>query len=315
MIPLKKQIDGGGTVIRIFKLLFALAILFSVFIFIGNFYTNSGLFSLDTKGKQEMDKKEAGKEKRENNEKEKEIIRKKKEILAKEKKKMRLLRERKKRYLEARESDEKDANAPSVFYNGSTKKKQVALTFDDGPNDHDTQQVLNLLNRENIQATFFVVGSQVRRNPELTKQVMDEGHVIASHSWSHSYLPAQSQIDPELDSTYRAIKKATGKEVAWFRPPYGALTGVQKKRLSQKGYWTVNWNVDTLDWKTGRTADQVVQAVKSQASPGSIILMHDGGGDRSTTVQALPQVIQYLKDQGYEFVTVDKLFNKPAYRN
>lgn len=216
----------------------------------------------------------------------------------------------------AQEKTEKKADLPVVVYQGPNEKKRVALTFDDGPDRTYTPQVLNILKGEQVPATFFVVGKEVSRNGDVAKRIVSEGHVIANHTWSHLYLPnlPDKRVEGELDRAVQAVKKATGKEMSLMRPPYGAVKG-KEERITHIGHRIINWDVDTNDWKPGRTSQQILAAVKGHTVPGSIVLMHSGGGNRSATVQALPEIIRYLKQQGYEFVTVDQLLDVPAYIN
>ncbi|PTX51927.1 peptidoglycan/xylan/chitin deacetylase (PgdA/CDA1 family) [Melghirimyces profundicolus] len=213
------------------------------------------------------------------------------------------------------EKETKGKRIPSgVVYHGPKKKKRVAITFDDGPDSVHTPAILKILRKEEVSATFFVVGRAVQQHPEMTVRIAAEGHVLANHTWNHAYLPALSgkQIDAELDKTQRAVKRLTGREMALMRPPYGAVKG-KEKRIARKGYRIINWDVDSVDWKHGRSHQQVISSVKAQVKPGSIILLHNGGGDRSATVRALPELIRHLKQKGYRFVAVDELMGVPAY--
>lgn len=185
--------------------------------------------------------------------------------------------------------------------------KVIALTFDDGPWPKSTAQVLNILKKNNVKATFFVVGRQVQSYPQLTKQVVAEGHAIANHSWSHQYHaysgPAAAR---ELDSTANLVYKLTGVKTTLFRPPAGIMNNGLVASAHQKKYAVVMWSADSLDWRY-RSSSALVNSVLREAKPGGIVLMHDGGGDRSKTIQALPQLIAQLKKRGYNFVTVPQL--------
>lgn len=203
-----------------------------------------------------------------------------------------------------------------IVFNGPKQKKRVALTFDDGPDPRFTTQILNILRENNIKATFFLIGKNVQRFPHLVKQEVDEGHAIGSHSWEHKELPklTPQQLHEDLKKTKEEIKKASGKDILFLRPPYGATKGIEEK-LKKEGYVIINWDVDTVDWKPGRTPQQIVDVIQKETQPGSIILFHDAGGNRSATVSVLPQVIQQLKSKGFEFVTVDQLLEVRAYHN
>ena len=190
--------------------------------------------------------------------------------------------------------------------------KPIALTFDDGPWPHSTSQVLSVLKKNNIKATFFVVGRQVKQYPQLTKQIVAEGHAIANHTWSHQYHKFnEAAAARELDSTTSLIHKLTGVKTVLFRPPAGILTNGLVAYAHKKKYSVVMWSADSLDWRY-RSTPALMNSVLKAAKPGGIILLHDGGGDRSKTVQALPQLIAQLKKQGYQFVTVPDLMEMGA---
>jgi peptidoglycan-N-acetylglucosamine deacetylase len=121
-----------------------------------------------------------------------------------------------------------------------------------------------------------------------------------------------AKVRQEITKTYQIVEKLTGKKMAMLRPPYGAVKG-KEKLIHQMGISVIQWDIDTLDWKPGQTPDRIYQNVVQHASPGSIVLQHSGGGNRSATVQALPRLIQQLKKEGYQFVTVNELLDIPAY--
>jgi polysaccharide deacetylase family sporulation protein PdaB len=202
----------------------------------------------------------------------------------------------------------------AVFKNGPRTAKRIALTFDDGPNAQFTPQVLDILKEQKAKATFFVLGSSVQSHPDLAKRIVDEGHVIANHSWNHPHLPqiAKKEVAKELDRTRDVVKKVTGKEMNLMRPPYGEVNDEVLSTLGKRNLSVIKWDVDTEDWK-GKSPEEIVQTAISHAQNGSIILMHDAGGDRTSTVQALRTLISQLKSQGYELVTVNQLLGKPAY--
>ena len=189
----------------------------------------------------------------------------------------------------------------------STAGKPIALTFDDGPWPNTTGQVLDFLKKNNVKATFFVVGRQVQRYPQLTKRIVAEGHAIANHTWSHQY----HRYNPggaasEIDKTAELVYKLTGVKTNLFRPPGGILNNGLATYAQQKKYAVVMWSADSLDWRHNNP--QVLRdRILREASAGGIVLMHDGGGNRAKTVQALPLVIAELKKRGYKFVTVSEL--------
>lgn len=179
-----------------------------------------------------------------------------------------------------------------------TGRKTVALTFDDGPHAVWTPQVLDRLRAAGVKATFCVVGSQVRRNPELVRRIVREGHTLCNHSWRHELslgtLPP-AVIEANLLATNREIRRAVpGAKVPYFRQPGGKWTQAVVTAARELGMTSLDWDVDPRDWES-TDAHQIGTRVISHARPGSIILLHDGGGDRHGTLAACPGMIQTLK--------------------
>jgi len=197
------------------------------------------------------------------------------------------------------------------FLEGLHYEKQIALTFDDGPSQYSSA-ILEVLEKNNIKATFFVTGKNITSNKSVLKNISKKGHTIAHHSWSHPDTSLfenndiwwQQEFKPTNDLLYETI----GYRASIFRPPFGRIRDDQIKYLSQKGILVVNWSIDTRDWnpKTN-TVENIENAVITNQHPEAIVLMHDGGGDRSNTVSALSHIIQNYKELGFEFITVDKL--------
>lgn len=183
-----------------------------------------------------------------------------------------------------------------------TKKKLIALTFDDGPNAKVTPIILKTLKKYDAKATFFMLGSQAMYNQKLAKRVADAGHEIGNHSFSHTNLVTLSnkKIKAEIKRTNEEIERATGEKPTLFRPPYGSIN--QRVR-GQNKLPVILWDVDTLDWKH-RNPKTLLTMVKLYSHDGAIILMHD---IQPTTAQGLDSVLNYLQKQGYEFVTVSEL--------
>jgi len=189
----------------------------------------------------------------------------------------------------------------------SAMGKPIALTFDDGPWTNNTAQTLDFLKKNNIKATFFVVGRQVQRYPQLVKRIVAEGHAIGNHTWSHQYHMYNSAgAASEIDKTADIVYKTTGVKTNLFRPPGGFLNNGLAAYAKQKKYALIMWSADSLDWRY-HSPNTLLNRVLKEASAGGIVLMHDGGGDRSKTIQALPQLIADLKKRGYTFVTVPEL--------
>ncbi len=206
---------------------------------------------------------------------------------------------------------------------GNTPDKKVAITFDDGPDPRYTPQILDILRRYRAPATFFVVGEQVQQYPWIVKQCWDAGCEIGNHTFTHPHFGRVSRLrgELELNATERLIESITGHSTRLFRPPYGESADTNPsmqeitvlREVHDMGYVSVGMNIDTKDYEAENT-DQIVSAVKRQLHQGHVILMHDGGGDRSRTVAALPKVITELRRSGYQLVTVTDLLG-PAYRS
>jgi peptidoglycan-N-acetylglucosamine deacetylase len=183
--------------------------------------------------------------------------------------------------------------------------KYVVLTFDDGPDVVYTPQILDILKQYDAKATFFEVGKNVTKHPELSKRIHDAGHSVENHTWSHADLRklGAAAFRQEVASTDQAIRAATGSTPACLRPPYGGMNPVVTQRAKALGKDLVVWTVDSRDW-TKPGAPAIVQRVLKSVHNGSVILMHDGGGNRTQTVAALPKILQTLKAQGYGFRTL-----------
>jgi peptidoglycan/xylan/chitin deacetylase (PgdA/CDA1 family) len=185
----------------------------------------------------------------------------------------------------------------------------VALTFDDGPWPGQTQRVLEILASQNVKATFFMMGMLVQRAPSLAKRVVAEGHLVANHTQGHRLLgrATPAQVVYEMATGEATIRRYTGVEPGWFRAPGGTVTPVVKQQAKVLGERIAGWTLDTMDWKKP-PAYQIVKRVVGNVTSGSIVLMHDGGGDRKQTIDALPNMIKQLKAKGYTFVTLDQMY-------
>ncbi|MEI3651673.1 MAG: polysaccharide deacetylase family protein [Dolichospermum lemmermannii FEM_B0920] len=190
----------------------------------------------------------------------------------------------------------------------SNKEKVIALTIDDGPWPKTTGEMLDILKRNNVKATFFWVGSALQENPEIAKRVVAEGHAIGNHTWHHWYRKMdEATAKSEIEKTNELIYKTTGVKTSFFRPPGGYLNnGLAAYAKSQKNS-VVMWSVTSADTDPRAKYQVFVKNVIRDAKPGAIVLMHDGGGNRERTVKALPAIVSGLKQQGYRFVTVPEL--------
>ncbi|MBW4679130.1 MAG: polysaccharide deacetylase family protein [Microcoleus vaginatus WJT46-NPBG5] len=189
----------------------------------------------------------------------------------------------------------------------SSKEKVIALTFDDGP-WIETPKVLGILKEYDVKATFFMIGQHVQTYPDIAKQVVAAGHAIGNHTWHHyTHQMDGATAAAEIDNTSKRIFQVTGVKTQLFRPPAGRLeNGLAEYARNQKNA-VVMWSVDPLDWLESTSPQSLVKAVLDNAQSGGIVLLHDGGGNRSRTLQALPPIIAELKLRGYRFVSVQEL--------
>lgn len=187
-------------------------------------------------------------------------------------------------------------------------EKVVALTFDDGPWGTSTRQVLQILKEEDVKATFFVLGKHALMYPDVIAEIVKAGHAVGNHSWSHPYKPVTPEVaKQEIENTSALIAKQSQAQTRLFRPPGGNLTTGLVDYAKSKNYAIIMWSVDTHDTRPNTTAAEIVERTLREVKPGSIILLHDGGGDRATTRKALPTLIRRLRQKGYRFVTVPEL--------
>ena len=184
----------------------------------------------------------------------------------------------------------------------------VALTFDDGPDPTWTPQVLAVLKAAHIKATFFEVGKEVRANPKISQMVLAAGMVIGNHTEGHLDLRKASSavVTAQIKGAEADIQRVTGEHATYFRFPFGAVTPRVRTIATGLGLKVVEWDVDTRDWQKP-SPNWIVRHVIDLVHPGDVILMHDGGGDRSRTVAALKAIIARLSGRGYRFVTLDQL--------
>jgi cellulose synthase/poly-beta-1,6-N-acetylglucosamine synthase-like glycosyltransferase/peptidoglycan/xylan/chitin deacetylase (PgdA/CDA1 family) len=200
---------------------------------------------------------------------------------------------------------------------------KIAISFDDGPDTRWTPAILKILREKKAPATFFVIGDEASRAPQLLEQEYAEGHEIGNHTYTHPHFDeiSRAQLHIELNLTQRLIESRLGVKSMLFRPPYGIdhqpeyAEEVEQLPIPQEmGYLLVGSKIDPQDWRQpeGRQipAEEIVTGVLRQATKGNIILLHDGGGDRSQTVLALPQIIDGLRARGYQMVSVSELLGK-----
>ncbi|ELK45604.1 polysaccharide deacetylase family protein [Bacillus sp. SB49] len=209
-------------------------------------------------------------------------------------------------------------NQGSAVWEVPNPSKSVAITFDDGPSETYTPEILDLLAKYDAKATFFVMGSRAEENPEVIRQTALAGHEIANHTYSHGNIPRMSttEIKEDLNRTNDVIEGITNTSTTLFRPPGGYYDTRIINAVNEEGYTFVlwSWHQDTYDWKQPG-AGKIVANVLTKVQNGDIILFHDGGGDRSQTVQALKKILPELKKRGYQLVTVSELMRMdPRYQ-
>jgi peptidoglycan/xylan/chitin deacetylase (PgdA/CDA1 family) len=190
---------------------------------------------------------------------------------------------------------------------GDRRARQIALTFDDGPSPVITPQVLKILEDNGVRATFFLIGRNAQRHPELVRQIHAAGHALGNHTFSHVKLPraAADALNPELDRTREVIRELTDTDTRLFRPPFGAFDGRLLGQFVSRDLDVVFWSVDSRDW-TGAAAASVTHNVLSGVHNGAVVLCHDGHGG---IVPALPGIIRKLKEDGYGFVTIPQMMD------
>jgi peptidoglycan/xylan/chitin deacetylase (PgdA/CDA1 family) len=187
--------------------------------------------------------------------------------------------------------------------------RAVALTFDDGPWPGSTRAILRILRRKHVPATFFLIGRQVRPEARLVRQELADGMRVEDHSWDHPLVPplshlSRDHIRDEMSFT-AAVEKELGVHPTLFRPPGGSWSDDVVRLAGEQGMRVVLWSVDPRDWAPGATSRGIVRNVLSHVHAGSIVLMHDGEGDRSATVKALPRIIDGIRKRGLRLVTVE----------
>lgn len=215
-----------------------------------------------------------------------------------------------------------------TFARGIRGSKQLALTYDDGPNDPHTLKLLDVLAKHEVRATFFMIGRYVQQRPDIARTVAQAGHVIGNHTFTHPLLifESEAQTRKELVDCHQALQDAIGEHSSLFRPPFGGRRPATLRIARELGLQTVMWNVTGYDWNAPpaavierKVARQIRGPRRARFWPagverrgGDVILLHDGshramGADRAQTVIATDNLIPRYKDQGYEFVTVEEM--------
>jgi peptidoglycan/xylan/chitin deacetylase (PgdA/CDA1 family) len=203
-----------------------------------------------------------------------------------------------------------------TFLGLPTGSHQMALTYDDGPNDPYTERLLELLDRHQVKATFFLIGRFVKQRPDLARALVAAGHAIGNHTWDHPNLIfcSVAELRRQLRQTQQAIFDATGVGAKLFRPPFGGRRPDTLSVARSLGLQPVMWNVTCRDWKA-KSADEIVGYAERQIRGGDVILLHDGefhriGVDRSRSVAATSSILLRYKGEGYEFSTIPQMMEQ-----
>jgi len=199
-----------------------------------------------------------------------------------------------------------------------SRSKQLALTYDDGPNDPHTLRLLEVLAKHNVKATFFLIGRYVEQRPDIVREVVKAGHIVGNHTFSHPNLIVASarQTRTQLQECQRSITQAVGQHSPLFRPPFGGRRPGTLRNARSLGLLPVMWNISGQDWK-GYSADEIKHRIRRQVRGGDVILLHDGshitmGVDRSQTILATDLLIPEAKSEGFEFVTIPEMMGTAA---
>ena len=198
--------------------------------------------------------------------------------------------------------------APSIqpLRCGSPHGGQVALTFDDGPASPYTRAILALLQQHKVRATFFVLGRQGKHNPRLLQAIAEQGHLLANHSWDHPRRASLAEWRSQIQRTEDVFRRSGVQPSHYFRPPHGIVSREVQEACAELGYTIVLYTVLSSDWQRPG-AQALVEQVSTRLRPGGIVVLHDGGGNRSQTVAALPEIIRRLRQKGLEPVRLDQL--------
>ncbi len=205
-----------------------------------------------------------------------------------------------------------EPTAPALSH-VTTTQRMVALTFDDGPSSHYTPAILKLLSQYHATATFFVLGSQAKRYPNLVKAEVAEGSEVANHGWAHLNLRqvGAPRMWQDALGTSRLLESLGVPESPFYRPPYGMMSNSLLRLFESHGYTVTLWSIDTRDWALPGV-NAMTATIGSQIKPGAIILMHDGGGRREQTLAALRWLLSTYTRRGWRFVTLSQLTHPDA---
>ena len=199
-----------------------------------------------------------------------------------------------------------------IVCSATTDQKEIAISFDDGPATNYTTEILQLLKRDNIKATFFCIGNRIAGNENIVKQIKDEGHIIGNHSYSHHFwfdmFSSKKMLD-DLKKMDHEVEKVTGMRPKLFRPPYGVTNPNLKKAIIQGGYTPVGWSVRSMDTVI-KDEKKLLGKINGSLKPGAVFLFHD---TQKTTLNVLSEFIKEVKNRGYQIIPLDKLLHLTPY--
>lgn len=198
---------------------------------------------------------------------------------------------------------------------GAVKDKVVTLTFDDGPDELMTPKVLDVLKRYDIKAVFFLIGEKVDKNPDIVRRIVEEGHIVANHTYSHSGLfplSGKGKVMQELQKCGESIKNAIGRYPLLFRPPFGVTNPIIGRAVNAQGLKTIGWSIRSLDTVDGKTRAEILRKVETKLHPGAIILLHDRCAKSD---ELLESIIESALNRNYSFIPLDKMLKIDVYEN
>ena len=201
----------------------------------------------------------------------------------------------------------------AICKGSSMHKKNIAITFDDGPHEK-TSEILDVLMKYNAKATFFCIGKQIEKHPEILKRILNEGHNIGNHSYSHSKCNgffSTQKIVSEIEQTNTLVSKLSNKKIRLFRPPFGVTNPNIARAVVKTNQIVIGWNIRSLDTVI-ESENDILNRIKNRLKPGGIILLHDIS---AKTVSVLEQLLLFLQSEGYQTVTIEELLEISAYEN
>ena len=199
-----------------------------------------------------------------------------------------------------------------IICSANTGKKEIAISFDDGPATNFTPQILQLLREENIKAAFFCIGNRIAGNEKILKQLQEDGHIIGNHSFSHHFwfdMFSSKKMLEDMQLMDQTMKAVTGLQPKLFRPPYGVTNPNLKKAIIKGNYTAVGWNVRSMDTVI-KDETKLLNKISAGLKPGAVFLFHDTS---NTTLKVLPRFLKEVKNQGYHIVPLDKLLHLSPY--